>query len=90
MWCTHCNRAFWWESAEPVRASAPKKMTRAQKKNTAAPPPYYMVQECELDRIARVAREQAAREAADATAAAGPANPGGDFLPAETAMAAAA
>ncbi len=62
--CTHCNRAFWWETAELVTAVPPKKMTRAQKKKEEPPPPYYMTAECELDRLERVAREEAARAAA--------------------------
>lgn len=70
MWCTHCNRAFWWESAEPVKATPQRKITRAQKNKAAVPPPYYMVAECELDRLARLAREQAARDAATTGAAA--------------------
>jgi hypothetical protein len=70
MWCLHCNRAFWWESAEPIAVTPARKITRAQKaKDANPPPPYYMRAECELDRIARVAREQAAT-AAEAEAAA--------------------
>jgi hypothetical protein len=38
-------------------------MTRAQKKKEAPPPPYYMSAECELDRLERIAQEEAARAA---------------------------
>ena len=61
MWCTHCGRAFWWETAAPVVATPPRKITRAQKKKEVPPPPYYMIAECELDRMARIAREEEAR-----------------------------
>ena len=76
MWCTHCNRAFWWESAEPVRAIPPRKITRAQKKSEAPPPPYYMVAECELDRMTRIARERAAQEAGQPVAQVAAPTPG--------------
>ncbi|KIW07694.1 uncharacterized protein PV09_01632 [Verruconis gallopava] len=66
MWCTHCNRAFWWESATRVTAVQSRKITRAQKRDdSASVPPYYRTAECEADRLERLEREQATRALED-------------------------
>lgn len=82
MWCTHCSRGFWWDTAEPVLATPRRKITRAQKKAEVPLPPFYMAAECELDRMARVAREQAAIAAGDGGIP--PAMPGNGVLTAPT------
>ena len=75
MWCTHCYRAFWWETAELVKAKPPPPSrhtmtTRGGGRKPEPPPaPYYMTGECELNRMAREAREAAARDAGEGSAA---------------------
>ncbi|RDI89983.1 hypothetical protein Vi05172_g729 [Venturia inaequalis] len=45
--CIHCNRGFWWESTELVRATLYKK-TRSKEK-VQEPPPWYQNLPCEID-----------------------------------------
>ncbi|TID17096.1 hypothetical protein E6O75_ATG09862 [Venturia nashicola] len=61
----HCNRGFWWETAEFVRAT-PYKRTRSKKK-VQDPPPWYQNLSCDIDgetERARVSAENAASRVA--------------------------
>ncbi|QDS68093.1 hypothetical protein FKW77_010073 [Venturia effusa] len=63
MICIHCNRAFWWEEAELVRAT-PLRRTRTKKKVRNVPP-WYRNPPCEIDgeaERARLAAENSANQ----------------------------
>jgi len=69
MQCTHCNRAFWWDTAELVRAAPLKKTRQSIKKGEQPPPPWYQPPACEVDAAAERARLEAEAATTATTAA---------------------